>query len=118
MKTILVIDDSFFTRNIHRQILEKEGYCVFEADGGLAGIEMYVNEKPDFVVTDLMMPDMDGMEVLKKILEIDPAAKIMICSTDRQISRKQDAKEIGVLGFLSKPIVPEQLTDLLKTILD
>ncbi len=114
MKKILIVDDSFFTRSIHRMTIEKEGYNVVEAGGGQEAIDLFEKEKPDLVITDLMMPDMDGMDVIKKILAIEPAAKTIVCSADRQTARQQEAQAIGALGFLAKPIDAESLNNLLE----
>ena len=117
MKKILIVDDSAFTRGIHRQILESEGYEALEAANGAEALEKFGKEKPDLAIVDLLMPDMDGMDVIKKILEMDPSAKTVICSTDKQKARQKDAKEIGVLGFLIKPINHEKLKKTLNEIL-
>ena len=114
MKNILIVDDSAFTRNIHRQVIEGEDYEVVEAESGAAALEMFEKENPDLVMMDLLMPDMDGMEVTQKILEIDPGAKIIICSTDRQKYRQEEAKEVGVIGFLTKPINKEKMVHALR----
>ena len=117
MKKILIVDDSAFTRGIHRQILESEGYETLEAASGAEALEKFKKEKPDLSIVDLLMPDMDGMDVIRKILEIDPDARTVICSTDKQKARQEDAKEIGVLGFLVKPINSEKIVAILRKIL-
>ncbi len=61
------------------------------------------------MLVDLLMPDMDGMELVEKIREKYPSAKIVICSTDRQKFRRDDAKRLGVLDFLIKPVDKESL---------
>lgn len=116
MKKILIVDDSLFTRNIHKQIIEEQGYLTLEADGGETAIEVFKAEKPDLVMMDLMMPNMDGIDVIKKIFEIDPKALTIVCSTDRQTSRQQEAKEIGVKKFLTKPLDAEKLSEALTQI--
>lgn len=114
MPKILIVDDSAFTRGIHTQIVKSEGFDTVEAPDGTAAVETFVREKPDLVLTDLLMPDMDGMEVVKKIREIDPAAKIVICSTDRQKYRKEEASRLGAVGFLNKPIDREELRETVR----
>lgn len=118
MKKILIVDDSMFTRNIHRGMLKALNYKTVEADSGTTGIETYKTEKPDAIIIDLLMPDMDGFDAVVKILEFDPKAKVMICSTDRQKFRKAEAKEIGVLHFLHKPLDEDQLNEALSSIFD
>ncbi len=117
MKKILIVDDSAFTRGIHKQILESVGYATLEAADGAEALEKFEKEKPDLAVVDLLMPDMDGIDVIKKILEMDPDAKTVICSTDKQKARQKEATEAGVLGFLIKPANAETMVATLKSIL-
>ena len=117
MKKILIVDDSAFTRNIHKQIVTSQGYETVEAKSGAEAVEMFSREKPDLVIIDLLMPGMDGMEVVGRMLEIDPGAKTVICSTDKQKARQEEARERGVLAFLTKPIDPEQLAETLDRLL-
>ena len=113
MKKILIVDDSAFTRGIHKKILGDEGYDTVEAASGVEALEQFDREAPDLVIMDLLMPDMDGMEVIKKILKKDPDARIVICSTDKQKARQEEGREIGVLGFLHKPIDTAELYRLM-----
>lgn len=117
MKKILIVDDSAFTRDIHKQIVISAGYQVLEAENGSQALEVFEKERPDLVIMDLLMPDMDGMEIIKRILETDPHAKTVICSTDKQKARQAEAREIGVLGFLTKPINAEEATEMIDNLL-
>jgi len=117
MIKILIVDDSAFTRGIHRQVIQNEGYQAVEAASGAEALDLFKKEKPDLVMMDLLMPDMDGMDVTKKILEIQPKAKIVICSTDRQKTRQAEAKQVGAVGFLTKPIDKKKMADTLRNIL-
>jgi two-component system chemotaxis response regulator CheY len=117
MKKILIVDDSALARTIHRRIVLGEGFEVVEAASGKEAIEVYKNERPDIMITDLLMPDIDGMEVAKQILGMDPAAKIIICSTDRQKYRRQDADAIGAKAFLTKPVNTDELKAVLEKVL-
>ena len=118
MKKILIVDDAAFSRSIHRQVIESGGYEVIEAACGKDALEMFKTEKPDLVTMDLLMPDMDGMDVVRKIMEADPDAKAIICSTDKQKFRQEEAREVGAVGFIPKPVDPDTLLGLLKTIFD
>lgn len=117
MKTILIVDDSIFTRNIHQQLIAAAGYRTVTAAGGGEAIAVYESEKPDLVTMDLLMPDMDGMEALQKIREMDPGARVVICSTDKQKYRREEATQFGAVGFLAKPVDPDELVALLADIL-
>ena len=117
MARILIVDDSTFTRNIHRQIVAAEGHETLEAGGGTDAVEIFDRERPDLVLIDLLMPDMDGIDAVRKMLEIDPDARILVCSTDRQRPRQEEAREAGVLEFLTKPVDPGKMAESLDRIL-
>ncbi|MBF0468489.1 MAG: response regulator [Desulfamplus sp.] len=115
MKKILIIDDATFTREIHSQVLEDAGYEVVEAQNGQQGIEKYDEEKPDAIIVDLLMPDMDGIDVIKAIKVKYPEVIAVVCSTDKQKFRQKEALEAGARGFLPKPLDPDKLLEMLKT---
>ena len=117
MKKILIVDDSAFTRSIHKQMVTGEGYETVEAASGGEAVEVFAREKPDLALVDLLMPDMDGLEAIRKMLQIDPGARVVICSTDKQKLRQEEAREAGVLEFLAKPVDPEKLAASLDRIL-
>ncbi len=115
-RTILIVDDSAFTRSIHKRIIEAQGYRTLEAEAGTEAVDLYGRESPDLVMVDLLLPDMDGMEVIREIRKIDPEARLVVCSTDKQRYRKQEARELGVRGYFSKPVDPEALAETLTEI--
>ena len=104
MKKILIVDDSAFTRGIHKKILGDEGYDTVEAASGVEALEQFDREAPDLVIMDLLMPDMDGMEVIKEILEKHPDTRIVICSTDKQKAR--DGRSVETLGHYNPRTEP------------
>lgn len=118
MKKVLIVDDSAFTRSIHNQIITSAGYQTLEAASGAEAVATFEEEKPDLVVMDLLMPDMDGMDAIRRILKINADARIVICSVDRQRYRRKEAKEIGAVGFVSKPVNADEMIELLSDILE
>jgi len=118
MKKVLIVDDALFSRNIMKQMIEAGGYQTIEAGSGTEALELFKTEKPDAATMDLLMADMDGMDAVRKILETDPEAKIIICSTDKQKFRQNEAREVGAAGFIAKPVDPEKLLETLKNIFD
>ncbi len=118
MKRVLIVDDSTFTRNIHKQIITSVGYQTLEAANGAEAIETFEKEKPDLVIIDLLMPDMDGMDAVSKILEKDADAKVIVCSTDKQKYRKEQASELGVQGFLTKPVNAEKFRETVQDLFE
>lgn len=106
---ILIVDDSALARRNLRHVLEPAGYDVVEAEDGLVALERYFLEKPDIVILDLVMAGMYGLDVLKKILEFDPAARVLVVSADVQSSSHEMALEAGARGFVSKPFERENI---------
>jgi two-component system chemotaxis response regulator CheY len=116
-KKILIIDDSSMSRRMMRRIIESAGHDVIEADDGAAGIEKYFLEKPDAVFLDLTMKDMYGLDVLAKVREIDPDARVVIASADIQDLTRNMVTEAGANGFINKPLTPEKVLESLESIL-
>ncbi|MBR6451842.1 MAG: response regulator, partial [Lachnospiraceae bacterium] len=80
-KNILICDDAAFMRMMIKDILTKNGYNVVgEAENGARAVEKYNELKPDLVLMDITMPEMDGIQALKKIKENDPSALVIMCS--------------------------------------
>ena len=100
---VLIVDDSALTRRSLRQILETEGCEVVEAENGLDALERYFLDKPDVVLLDLVMRGMYGLDVLQKIRELDPSARIVVVSADIQTSSQDLAGEAGAAAFINKP---------------
>lgn len=109
MPKILVVDDSKLSRRILRGILEPHGYEVVEAEDGILALERYFLEKPDLVLLDLTLEGMYGMEVLKKLKEMDPNARVVIASADIQKQTHTLANEAGATSYIDKPFLQEQV---------
>jgi two-component system chemotaxis response regulator CheY len=118
MAKILVVDDSMFTRNIHKQIISEILDCqIFEAGSGTEAIAIYQKEQPDLVLMDLLMPDMDGLDVTRALITNEKNARIIICSTDKQKFRQQEAFEAGARAFVPKPVDPDVLKENIENVL-
>jgi two-component system chemotaxis response regulator CheY len=111
MAKILIVDDSALARRGTRKILEGAGYEVVEADEGFSALERFFLEKPNAVLLDVTMKDMDGIEVLKRMREVDGHAKVVIVTADVQSSTRSLAHEGGACGFVIKPVRAESLLD-------
>ncbi len=111
MKHILVVDDSNLARRTLRQILENGGYEVDEAKDGHEALERYYLHRPDLVLLDMVMADLGGLEVLRKLLELDPNADVVIASADIQKATQAEAKEAGARGYITKPFNPQQVLE-------
>lgn len=80
MKTILIIDDEAPIRKMLRQLFEKNGFSVLDAADGNQGIEIYKTDKPDLLITDLIMPGKEGLETIREIKRLNPNVKIIAIS--------------------------------------
>jgi two-component system chemotaxis response regulator CheY len=118
MARILVVDDSSLARRSTRRILENAGHEVIEAENGLSGLEQYYLEKPSAVVLDVTMKDMDGIEVLKRIRDLDDAAKVIIVTADVQSSTRDMAVAGGACGFVIKPVLAKSLLEAIGSCLE
>jgi two-component system chemotaxis response regulator CheY len=114
---ILVVDDSGFARRTLRQILESAGHTIDEAKDGNDALERYFLRKPDLVMLDMVMEGMGGMEVLAKMRELDPQAKVVLATADIQGSTRADAQTAGAAGFVSKPFERDQVLNAVSTVL-
>ena len=117
MASIMIADDSAYTRRTHRRILESEGHTVYEAASGMAAIEGYFMHRPDVVLLDLTMEDMGGLDVLARLREMEAAARVVVISADVQRSTAQLVAEAGALRFLGKPVTPETLLGTVRDVL-
>lgn len=114
MATILVIDDSRLSRNIVEGILEKAGYTIVLAEDGKLGLEAFEQHRPDCVVTDLLMPVMDGHDFLRNLRAGGAKVPVIVASADIQETSRTACEEMGISGFLNKPIKAEQLVELVQ----
>ena len=115
---ILVVDDSSLARRRARTILETGGYEVIEAEDGMAALERYFIEKPDLVMLDLVMKGMYGLDVLARLRQMDPAARVVVVSADVQTSSHEMAAEGGAAGFLIKPLDETEALTTIRRVLD
>jgi two-component system, chemotaxis family, chemotaxis protein CheY len=116
---VLVVDDIEFIKLIIRDILEKRGFQVVgEASNGIEAIELYTKVKPDVVLMDITMPRMDGIQALSKIMEIDKAAKVIMCSALGQQRLIIQAIQLGAKDFIVKPFKAERIIGAIKKTLN
>ncbi len=108
-KKVMVVDDSSFMRNHISKFLTQHGYEIVVAENGEEAVRHYRAKKPDVVLMDITMPQMDGMDALVMIREFDPRAKVIMLSALGQRLIVQRAIHIGAKDFLVKPIPPQQL---------
>src|SRR5579863_3817169 len=120
MKKILVIDDNMVVRNTLVQILESEGYEVISAEDGRRGLSVFRSERPDLVVTDIIMPEKEGIETIRDIRGESPDAKIIAISGGGRIGNTdflKIARQLGASDIVAKPLDPDHFLDVVKNCL-
>ncbi|MFJ5963379.1 MULTISPECIES: response regulator [unclassified Bacillus (in: firmicutes)] len=109
---VLIVDDAAFMRMMIKDILVKNGFDVVgEAENGAQAVEKYKEMSPDLVTMDITMPEMDGITALKEIKQIDPSAKIIMCSAMGQQSMVIDAIQAGAKDFIVKPFQADRVLE-------
>lgn len=114
-KNILICDDAAFMRMMIKDILTKNGYNVVgEAENGAKAVEKYQETKPDLVLMDITMPEMDGIQALKKIKSMDPNASVVMCSAMGQQAMVIESIQSGARDFIVKPFQPDRVLEAVK----
>lgn len=114
---ILVIEDDTMTRMTLCRILAKLNYETYGACNGHEGLRLFRENRPDFVVTDLLMPDKEGLSTISELRQIDPRARIIAMSSGgskRDMGFLELAEAMGASRTLSKPFTPRQILDLMQ----
>ena len=116
--TVLVCDDAVFMRTMVSDILSQAGFTVVgEAENGKQAVEKYQQLKPDLVTMDIIMPEMGGIEAVKKITQLDPGARILMCSAMGQQALVQEALQAGARDFVVKPFQPSRVLEAVQRVL-
>ena len=118
MAKILVTDDSMFMRNMIKTMIHEEGYQTCEAGNGKEMLEVYDRELPDIVTLDITMPEMDGIEALKRLKAKHPDAKVVMCSAMGQQAMVIESIQAGAANFLVKPFEKDKVVDTLQKIIN
>jgi two-component system chemotaxis response regulator CheY len=114
----LVCDDAVFMRTMVSDILSQAGFTVVgEAENGKQAVEKYQQLKPDLVTMDIIMPEMGGIEAVKKITQMDPGARILMCSAMGQQALVQEALQAGARDFVVKPFQPSRVLEAVQRVL-
>lgn len=102
---ILVVDDASFMRTVLKDIIKSNGLAteILEAGDGVEGVKAYQTNKPNLVTMDVNMPRADGIQALRAIMKIDPAAKVVMVTSVEQKQIVQDAMKLGARDYIVKP---------------
>ncbi|TMQ25838.1 MAG: response regulator [Nitrospirae bacterium] len=118
MAKILVIDDEQGIRNLLDTLLRRKGYDVVLAESGRQGLELFRRERPDVIVLDLKMPEMDGLTVLRQIQNLDPGKPVIILTGAGTAEAERQVRALGVTEYVEKEFSLHLLGDSLKRILN
>ncbi|OGR11241.1 MAG: histidine kinase [Desulfobacterales bacterium RIFOXYA12_FULL_46_15] len=120
MKTILIIDDEPSVRKMLGKLLEKNSYACIEAVNGKQGIQIFKENKPDLVISDLIMPEKEGIETIRELKKLDPDVKIIAISgggiTGPEVYLDL-ALKLGASKVFSKPVSNTRLISAIKELL-
>ena len=119
MKTALVIEDNEDNMKLITFILEKSGYGTIRAENGKMGIELALKERPDFILLDIQLPDMNGLEVLKalRISEINGDIPIIAITSYAMSGDRERMIAAGCNGYLEKPIDPANIMNQIRKVI-
>ena len=118
-KKILIVDDSESIREVVCFTLENEGYEVLAGCDGKEALKFLDGSEIDLIITDLHMPNMDGIQLIKEIRKIDiyKRTPILFLTTESQATKKIEAKEAGATGWIIKPFVPAKLLSAINKVI-
>jgi two-component system chemotaxis response regulator CheY len=114
---ILTVDDSSLARRMMRKLLEEMGHEVEEASDGAQALERYLLNHHDAVILDLLMHGMYGVDVLRKLKELNPQLPVIVSTSDIQKTTREMVKEAGASAMVNKPVTKDQLAEVLGTVL-
>ena len=117
-KTILLVDDAAIMRMMLKDILTKNGYDVVgEAENGVKAVEKYKELKPNLVIMDITMPEMNGIDATKGIKASDPGATIVMCSAMGQQSMVIESIQAGAKDFIVKPFQHDRVLEAVQKVI-
>ncbi len=118
MAKILIVDDAEFLRVRISKMLTGDGYDVIQAENGARAVEMYKENKPDLVLMDITMPEMDGLTALKTIRGFDPSAKVIMLTALGQESVVLEAIKTGARDFIVKPFEHDRVINAIRKLIE
>ena len=117
MAKVLVVDDAAFMRLRACKVLQDNGHEVVQAENGADAVRQYSAHKPDAVLMDITMPEMDGLAALKEIKKLDPSARVAMVTAMGQQAIVMEALKAGAKDFVLKPFQPDRVLGALQKLL-
>jgi DNA-binding response OmpR family regulator len=119
LPTVLIVDDAALNRLLVAATLRRDGYRILEAAGGGAGLDMIARERPDLLILDFMMPDMDGAEMMRRLrARSGPSTpRLLLMTALDEAESSARARELGADAHLIKPFAPAELRALVRNLM-
>ncbi|RLI07285.1 two-component system response regulator [Candidatus Bathyarchaeota archaeon] len=118
MAKIMVVDDEPDIRKLIEKILKKQGHKIVQCENGRQCVERFPDEKPDLVILDVMMPELDGWETYKRLLKIKPKQRVLfLTAVTLEAEARKQMERLGVSHYLTKPFDPPELIERVRTVL-
>ena len=117
MAKVMVVDDAAFMRLRACKVLQDNGHEVVQAENGIEAVRQYAAHRPDAVLLDITMPEMDGLEALKQIKKLDPGARVAMVTAMGQQAIVMEALRAGAKDFVLKPFQPDRVLGALQKLL-
>jgi two-component system chemotaxis response regulator CheY len=112
MARVLVVDDAAFMRKLVSDVLTKGGHeVVGEAGNGAEAVDRYAELRPEVTTLDITMPEKDGLAALREIIQLDPAARVVMCSALGQETKVLESIKAGAKDFVVKPFQPDRVLE-------
>lgn len=117
MKKVLIVDDSLISRRMIRQLASNFDFDIDEAKNGKEALDKIFSSSYDIVFLDLLMPDIDGIEVLRNLNQSKRSEKVVVISADIQQTTKARCLELGAVAFMNKPPKEEEFFNVVKQLI-
>lgn len=111
---VLVVDDQFGIRILLQEVLQREGYEIFQAPNGVIALEIVKNEDPDIILLDMKIPGMDGLEILRNVRKLELDTKVIMMTAYGELDLIQEAMEMGALAHFTKPFDIDEIREAVK----
>lgn len=112
-KKVLIVDDDKDIVSIVKTILSGRGWDIMAAYSGREALEAVTSRKPDIILLDIMMPEMNGIEVLKRLKKIDADARIIMITAFGDVESYLDSMELGAYEYINKPFETDELLEMI-----
>lgn len=112
-KKVLIVEDDVISRMVIKEQLESKGFEVQVAKNGVQALKVYKKAPCDLALVDMIMPEMDGLELLVKLKEINPNIPVIMLSADEKSDSRKRAKDLGAYEYITKPVYISRLKQLI-----